>query len=294
MKEKKNLVKVIVYALLLLVMLGIGFGVKLIDVQELKKVFTFDGTTLVKLLIMVVSILLLENLLLFVLQLVKPKKHRTGSVLSLICSLIKYAAFISVICFGLTILGVNITTIIASIGILALIVGFSAESLIADIVTGTFMLLENQYNVGDIVEVNGFRGVVTRIGIRTTSITDGGGNVKIINNSEMKNILNRSDNNSWSVSDISIPYETDLAQLESRLPALLEEIRAARSDVMLDAPQYLGVQSLDASGVVLRFWVKVAEKDIYAGTRALNRELLLGFRRLGVECPYPQMDVHMK
>lgn len=162
MKEKKKLVKVIVYALLLLVMLGIGFGVKL--------------------LIMVVCILLLENLLLFVLQLVKPKKHRTGSVLSLICSLIKYAAFIAVICFGLTILGVNITTIIASIGILALIVGFSAESLIADIVTGTFMLLENQYNVGDIVEVNGFRGVVTSIGIRTTCITDSGDNVKIINN----------------------------------------------------------------------------------------------------------------
>lgn len=90
------------------------------------------------------------------------------------------------ICFGLTILGVNITTIIASIGILALIVGFSAESLIADIVTGTFMLLENQYNVGDIVEVNGFRGVVTSIGIRTTCITDSGDNVKIINNSEMK------------------------------------------------------------------------------------------------------------
>ena len=201
MKEKKNLVKVIVYAVLLLAMLGIGFGVKLIDAQELKKVFTF-GTTFVKLLIMAVSILLLENLLLFVLQLVKPKKHRTGSVLSLIRSLIKYAAFIAVICFGLTILGVNITTIIASIGILALIVGFSAESLIADIVTGTFMLLENQYNVGDIVEINGFRGVVTSIGIRTTCITDNGDNVKIINNSEMKNILNRSDNFSKSVCDI--------------------------------------------------------------------------------------------
>ena len=203
-------------------------------------------------------------------------------------------AGIIIVCQSLSLLGVNVGTIIASVGVLALGVGFSAESLIADVVIGAFMLLENQYNVGDIVEVNGFRGVVTRIGIRTTSITDCGGNVKIINNSEMKNILNRSDNNSWSVSDISIPYETDLEQLESRLPALLEEIRAARSDVMLDAPQYLGVQSLDASGVVLRFWVKVAEKDIYAGTRALNRELLLGFRRLGVECPYPQMDIHTK
>ena len=72
------------------------------------------------------------------------------------------------------------------------------------------MLLENQYNVGDIVEVNGFRGTVTSIGIRTTCITDTGDNVKIINNSEMKNILNRSDNYSKAVCDISIPYETDL------------------------------------------------------------------------------------
>ena len=74
----------------------------------------------------------------------------------------------------------------------------------------------------------------------------------------------------------------------------MEDIHRARGDVMLEAPQYLGVQSLDESGVVLRFWVKVAEKNIYSGARALNRELLLGFRRLGVECPYPQMDVHMK
>ena len=247
---------------------------------------------MVKLLIMVVSILLLENLLLFVLQLVKPKKHRTGSVLSLICSLIKYAAFISVICFGLTILGVNITTIIASIGILALIVGFSAESLIADIVTGTFMLLENQYNVGDIVEVNGFRGVVTSIGIRTTCITDSGDNVKIINNSEMKNILNRSDNFSKSVCDIAIPYETDLEKFEEKLPGLLKEIYEKHEDVFKGMPVYLGVQALEESDVLLRFVAPVTEKNVFAANRILNHDLLLGFRKLGVECPYPQVDVH--
>ena len=275
--DKKSIRHMLIYLLLLAAVIAVGCFTDLFDFKELGAVFTVNMTSLLKLVIMVLVILLAANIIIFVLGCIKPRTHRGGSVLSLLGSLVKYVG-----------------TIIASVGVLALIVGFSAESLIADVVIGAFMLLENQYNVGDIVEVNGFRGVVTRIGIRTTSITDGGGNVKIINNSEMKNILNRSDNNSWSVSDISIPYETDLAQLESRLPALLEEIRAARSDVMLDAPQYLGVQSLDASGVVLRFWVKVAEKDIYAGTRALNRELLLGFRRLGVECPYPQMDVHMK
>ena len=288
--DKKSIRHMLIYLLLLAAVIAVGCFTDLFDFKELGAVFTVNMTSLLKLVIMVLVILLAANIIIFVLGCIKPRTHRGGSVLSLLGSLVKYVAGIIIVCQSLSLLGVNVGTIIASVGVLALVVGFSAESLIADVVIGAFMLLENQY----IVEVNGFRGVVTRIGIRTTSITDGGGNVKIINNSEMKNILNRSDNNSWSVSDISIPYETDLAQLESRLPALLEDIRAARSDVMLDAPQYLGVQSLDASGVVLRFWVKVAEKDIYAGTRALNRELLLGFRRLGVECPYPQMDVHMK
>ena len=148
--------------------------------------------------------------------------------------------------------------------------------------------------MGDIVEVNGFRGTVKEIGIRTTSIMDVGGNVKIINNSEMKNILNRSDNISRAVSDIAIPYETDLEALEAKLPELMQAIYAQRADVMLAAPQYLGVQQLADSSVVLRFVVEVAEKDIYAGARILNRDLWLGFRKLGVECPFPQVDVHSK
>ena len=257
---KKSPVRMLVYLLLLAAVVALGYFTDIVDFTELKAVFSLKLTALLKLAVMVLLVLLVSI----------------------------------IVCQSLSLLGVNVGTIIASVGVLALVVGFSAESLIADVVIGAFMLLENQYNVGDIVEVNGFRGVVTKIGIRTTSITDGGGNVKIINNSEMKNILNRSDNNSWSVSDISIPYETDLEKLEAQLPALLEEIFRARGDVMLDVPQYLGVQTLDASGIVLRFWVKVAEKNIYAGARALNRELLLGFRRLGVECPFPQMDVHMK
>ena len=280
--------------LLLAAVVALGYFTDIVDFTELKAVFSLKLTALLKLAVMVLLVLLVSNLVIFILHGIKPRTHRGGSVLSLLSSLVKYVAGIIIVCQSLSLLGVNVGTIIASVGVLALVVGFSAESLIADVVIGAFMLLENQYNVGDIVEVNGFRGVVTKIGIRTTSITDGGGNVKIINNSEMKNILNRSDNNSWSVSDISIPYETDLEKLEAQLPTLLEEIFRARGDVMLDTPQYLGVQTLDASGIVLRFWVKVAEKNIYAGARALNRELLLGFRRLGVECPFPQMDVHMK
>ena len=241
---------------------------------------------------MAAGVLFCSNLLILILGLLKPQGHRGQTLVTLLQSLLRYLAAIVILCWGLSILGVNVTTIVASVGIVALIVGFGAESLIADVITGVFMLFENQYNVGDIVEVNGFRGTVREIGIRTTSIVDVGGNIKIINNSEMKNILNRSNDVSRAVADISIPYGTDLEALEAKIPALMEEIYQKRADVLKATPVYLGVQALSSSSVDLRFIADVAEKDIYNGARILNHDLLLGFRKLGVECPFPQVDVH--
>ena len=250
--------------------------------------------SVIKVLAMATMVLFAAQLLRFLLSLVKPKERKGLTLISLLSSLLRYVAALVILCWGLSILGVNVNAIVASVGIVALIVGFGAESLVADVVTGFFLLFENQYNVGDIVEVNGFRGTVKEIGIRTTSIVDTGDNIKIINNSEMKNILNRSDNISRAVSDIAIPYETDLEALEEKLPGLLQEIYERRSDVMSSAPRYLGVQQLADSSVMLRFVAEVAEKDIYTGARILNRDLWLGFRKLGVECPFPQVDVHGK
>ncbi|MCR4597405.1 MAG: mechanosensitive ion channel family protein [Acetatifactor sp.] len=246
-----------------------------------------------KLIVMIFCVITVETLLVFLLNLPKPQNHRARSILSIIASLMKYIAAIVILCWGLTILGVNVSTIVASVGIVALIVGFSAESLIADVVTGAFMIFENHYNVGDIIEVDGFRGTVTDIGIRTTCITDPGDNVKIVNNSAMKNILNRSDRMSRSISDIGIPYATDLERLENAIPGLMQEIYNKHQDMMKEAPIYLGVNELADNAVVLRFIVYVDEKDIYSGARVLNHDLLLGFRKLGVEVPFPQVDVHM-
>ncbi len=291
---KKNVIKLIMYAVLFAAISGIGFGTNVFNTSDFTKIFSVNALALVKLAMLIAGVLFVKSLIVFILNACRPKSHRARSVVSLISSLTKYIAFLVILCFGLTILGVNITTVIASVGVLALIVGFSAESLIADVVTGTFMLLENQYNVGDIVEVNGFRGTVTSIGIRTTCITDTGDNVKIINNSEMKNILNRSDNYSKSVCDISIPYETDIEKLESQIPKLLEDIYAAHTDTMKSTPVYIGVQALQDSGILLRFVVEVSEKNVFSAVRVLNHDILLGFRKLGVECPYPQVDVHNK
>ena len=235
-----------------------------------------------------------ENLIVFLLGLIKTENHRKRTALSLVNNLMRYIAVVVIICGIIAALFADAGSVFASLGVLALIIGFGAESLISDVVTGAFILVDNQYNVGDIIEVGGFRGTVIEIGIRTTSISDAGRNVKIINNSDMKNVLNRSNNSSTAVCDFSIPYETDLADLEKKIPGMLQEIYESGVPLLKAAPVYLGVNELGASAVVLRFVAEVREADIYAATRLLNRELFIRMRAIGVECPFTQVDVHTK
>lgn len=292
-KTVSAIVRAGISLLVLLILATIGYFIGLFNFEK-NEVQSFGLIEILKVLIMASAVITLTSLLQFFLALPKPKSHRLRSMLTIISSVISYVAFIVILCWGLSILGVDVGTIVAGVGIVALIVGFSAQSLISDVVTGTFMIFENQYNVGDIIEVDGFRGTVTSIGIRTTCITDASGNVKIINNSSMKNILNRSDKVSRSVCDFGIPYETDIEKLELSIPKLLEDIFAKHQDVMLAVPVYLGVQELADSAVILRFIVEVEEQNIFSGARILNHDLFVGFKKLGVEVPFPQVDVHNK
>jgi small conductance mechanosensitive channel len=243
---------------------------------------------------MVLLVLVIEGIVKLILESLKiENKHRAKTVVTVLNSSIRYLAAIVIICWGLSIIGVDVATIAASVGIVALIIGFGAESLIEDAITGIFMLFENQYNVGDIIEVNGFRGEVSEIGIRTTSVRDGSNNVKIINNAQMKNVLNRSDNYSSAVCDIGIPYETDLEAFESKIiPDILKNIYEANKEVITAEPKYLGVQELGDSAVVLRFSCQCVEKEIYNAARILNHDLLIQFGKNGVHCPCQKLDVH--
>ena len=174
MRSRKTAVRLIVFAVLAV---GLWFLSRAVQ-SPLLKAFA-----------MAFAVLFVESLLVLLLSLAHPADNRAKTLVTITISVLRYVAAVVILCWGLTILGVDVTTVVASVGIVALVVGFGAESLIEDVVTGTFMLFENQYNVGDIVEIDGFRGVVKEIGIRTTSIEDVGKNVKIINNSQMRSLL---------------------------------------------------------------------------------------------------------
>lgn len=240
----------------------------------------------------VVLVVLVSNILLVIMKFLRNMKGRTGTIATVMSSLIKYGAVLIAFCWVLSIIGVNVSTIFASVGIVALILGFGAESLVADLVTGVFILFENQYNVGDIVEIDGFRGKVKEIGIRTLSLEDSGGNVKIISNSELKNIVNRSNYRSVAVADVGVSYETDLEELDEKLVKILATIKEKHPDVFVGRVECAGVESLADFSVVIRFIADVNEENIFTGKRILNKELKIAFDKAGIEMPYPQIVVH--
>ena len=110
----------------------------------------------------------------------------------------------------------------------------------------------------------------------------------------MKDILNPSNKVSIAVSDIEIPYETDLEALEEKFSEITQGIYDRHPDVFKQPPVYKGVETLGPSGIALRFIVEVEERNIYNAQRELNRELLLTFKKAGVEVPFPQLDIHQK
>ncbi len=235
---------------------------------------------------------LIYQVLKLILTLIGKRGGMVQSVTSLISGLLKYVAVIAAIVWGLSILGINTTAVLAGVGIVGLILGFGAQSLIEDIITGAFIIFENQYSVGDIIILDDFRGVVRSIGVRTTVIEDAGGNLKVVNNSDIRNFQNRSRNNSVALVVVSVSYSTDLKKLEAMLRESLPALKNEHPDLYLTTPRYLGVDNLGESGIDLKFAADVTEENIFNGQRMLARDLKILFDEKGVEIPFPQIVVH--
>ena len=232
------------------------------------------------------------DLIVAILNWFAKKNRNSRSMVGLFISLVKFLAIIAGGVWALAILGVNLTGIFASLGVASLIIGFGAQSLIEDAVTGIFIIFEGQYRVGDIIVLDGFRGTVKKIGVRTTIIEDTGGNQKIVNNSDIRNVQNRSRNASIAVCDLSISYDADIREVEKIIAATLPALHTKYSDLFLSVPRYMGVETLGESSVVLRIVADVTEENFFLGYRTLNREMKLMCDRHNIEIPFNQLVVH--
>jgi len=218
------------------------------------------------------------------------KKAKTIS--RLIVSFLKWVIGLCAVFFTMDAWGADTTTMLASAGVLTLIIGLGSQSLVADILAGIFIVFEGEFQVGDIVIIDGWRGEVKEIGIRTTKLIDAGFNVKIVNNSEIKTIINQTQELSLAKTYVAVSYNARIEKIEAVIADNLGSFKE-KIPAIVEGPYYKGVSELGESGVALLFVAKCYEDDIYQVQRDMNREIKIMFDNNGIEIPFNQLVVHM-
>jgi small-conductance mechanosensitive channel len=215
---------------------------------------------------------------------------KMATVVKLITSFIKYAVAIAIILIWVALWGVDTGALLVSAGIIALIIGLGAQSLISDIIAGLNIVFEDEYKVGDIVVVDDFRGTIQEIGLTTTKILDPAGNVKIINNSQISTVVNLSDHPSVAACLMYIDYDEDLIKVEKLLKDKAPEIKK-EVPFALDEPKYIGVSALQDGYIELKIICHCKEENRFQTERDLNRAYCLLFLNEGIDYPYNQLVI---
>ncbi|MCR4562664.1 MAG: mechanosensitive ion channel family protein [Bacilli bacterium] len=213
------------------------------------------------------------------------------TISKLIVNFLKWAIAIASVFFIMNAWGANATMMLASAGVVTLIIGLGSQALIADILAGIFMVFEGDFQVSDIVIIDGWRGEVVSIGIRTTKLIDAGGNIKIVNNSQIKTLINQTKELSVAKSTIAISYNAKLPEVEEVINKNLERMKAD-IPAIVEGPFYRGVSELGESSVNLLFIAKCKEDNVYQVQRDLNREIKIIFDENNIEIPFNQIVVH--
>ena len=218
------------------------------------------------------------------------ESKKTITIALLLLNLLKWVVAIASVFLIMGAWGADTTMMLASAGVITLIIGLGSQALVQDILAGIFIVFEGDFQVGDIVIIDGWRGEVKAIGIRTTKLVDAGGNVKIVNNSDIRSIINQTQELSVAKCYVGVSYGDRIETIEKVIADNLPKIKE-KIPTIVEGPYYKGVSELADSAVVLLFVAKCKEADIYQVQRDLNREIKIVFDDNNINIPFPQVTV---
>lgn len=209
------------------------------------------------------------------------------------------AAWVLVVVFFLLMmmgeLGINIAPLLAGAGIAGLAIGFGGQALVKDVITGFFMLLENQYGVGDIISVDdAHTGAVEKMTLRITVLRDGEGKAHFIPNGTITRVVVLSKSYAKALVDIGVSYDADVDQAMAELKVIGAQLAKDWPDRVMEPTEVLGVESLGESAVTIRTLTKTAPAKQWEVAREFRRRVFNAFKEKGIEIPFPQMVVHQK
>lgn len=218
-------------------------------------------------------------------------ERREATLVKLLENVLTYVIYFVAMIMILETINIPVGSLLAGAGIVGLAVGFGAQNLVRDIITGFFIIFEDQFSVGDYVRIGTFEGVVEEIGLRTTKIKSYTGELNILPNGSIVEVTNFSIHNSVAIVDVSISYEGDIEKAERIIEQLLVHMPEKYED-MISPPQLLGVQNIAANEVVLRVVSEVKPMKHFHISRELRREIKKQLDENGVEAPFPRLVMY--
>ncbi|RWZ54793.1 mechanosensitive ion channel family protein [Halobacillus fulvus] len=220
-------------------------------------------------------------------------QRREATLNKLVLNTLSYVVYFIAAIMILETFSINIGALLAGAGVAGLAIGFGAQNLVRDVISGFFIIFEDQFSVGDYIQTSGVEGFVEEIGLRTCKVKAWTGEVHILPNGNVTQVTNYSIHNSIAVVDVSIAYEEDIEQAEKAIQELLEEM-PERYEEMLDVPKLLGVQTLGASDVVMRIIAEVNPMEHWAIAREMRKEVKNRLDQVGIEIPFPRMVMYSR
>jgi small-conductance mechanosensitive channel len=220
-------------------------------------------------------------------------ERRLQTVKGLLKSVLRYTIYFVGAMMVLQELDLPVESILAGAGVVGLAVGFGAQNLVRDVISGFFILFEDQYAVGDYITAAGVTGVVEEMGLRVTRLRADGGELHVVPNGEIKQVTNFSRGPIGVSIDINVPYDADLELVKSVIEAACREVAGEHPQEIQEPPHVLGVVDL-ASAVTLRVWGRVQPMQQWAAARELRERIKQELDRAGVQIAYPSQVVICK
>jgi small-conductance mechanosensitive channel len=217
-------------------------------------------------------------------------KKKNDTLKALTQSILKYVAYFVGIIMILGEMGIDTTSIIATAGIGGLAIGFGAQSLVKDVITGFFIIFEDQYSVGDFIKVDDITGTVDEIGLRVTKLKGFKGDINIIPNGQISRVTNYSRGNSAVIVDVTIAYEADLDRAIQVIDRVIERYAEGNQDIV-EVPKAIGIVEMDKVGITLRIVGRTLPMKHWGIERDLRKVIKETLIENKIEIPYPRLVV---
>ena len=215
---------------------------------------------------------------------------RANTIGSILKNIIRYVLYFIGIIMILDIFNINTTSIIATAGIGGLAIGFGAQSLVKDVITGFFILVEDQYAVGDFVKISSFEGTVEEMGLRVTKLRDFSGDLHIIPNGLVQAVTNKTRGDMRALVKIPIAFEENIDRAIEVLSKACEEIKNSNEDI-LDGPNIIGVSDMDDVGMTITIVARTKPMSQWFVERAIRKKAIETLKKENIEIPYPRLVV---